>query len=167
MELLRTIYVEKNETMRQYQRLITLRRDIDQVNKKSNKGRLYSKYKKAFWLGVIIPVIQQLTGVNAIYIFAASIFEGQSNEDYVKIIIPVSIAAFSLLTIPIVTKFNRRTLFLTGSALCSLGHLICFLSLYETGTDNLRNWIFNIGLIIYVGTFNSTYGATTYSCYYS
>jgi len=157
MELLRIIYIDKNEAIVQYQKIVELRRDIHQINE------VTAKYKKAFWLRVIIPIIQQLTGVYVICIFAASIFKGQSNENYIKIIIPISIGALSLLIIPVVAKFNRGTLFLTGSALCSLGHLICFLSLDETGKDDLRNWIFNIGLIIYIGAFSSIYGATTYS----
>lgn len=75
--------------------------------------------------------------------------------------LPIAITLFSFLTIPIVSKFNRRTLFLTGAALCSLGHLVCCASLDDSGKSAVRNWIFNAGVLVYVGAFNSTFGVMT------
>jgi len=40
-------------------------------------GSLFATYKQAFFIGLILPMIQQLTGINIVMFYAAEVFKNQ------------------------------------------------------------------------------------------
>lgn len=119
---------------------------------------MYKKYKKAFWLALLVSGVQQITGINAVTFYAPIIFEKQPNSSFLPPAMTFTRLAFAFFVIPIAGKFGRRTLLLWGVVISTITHLTCFISLDPSGKDEVMNWIFNVGLFIYVGTFNLTYG---------
>lgn len=95
--------------------------------------------------------------------YAPIIFEEQSNSELLSTLMPVIQVVFAFLTIFVIDKWGRRTLLLVGAVICSIGHLICCVALDEDGENNTRNWVFNVGVLIYAGVFNTTYGVITYA----
>lgn len=124
---------------------------------------MYSKYKKAFWLGLIIPAIQQFTGVSAITFYAPVLFAKQPNSGYLPSVVAIIQIVFAMLT-PVVEGLGRRTLLLLGALICSIGHLMCIVSLDPTGLSTIRNWVFNFGVFVFIASFNVTFGPITYVC---
>lgn len=123
---------------------------------------LYGKYKKLFWLGIIIPGIQQLSGINTIGMYASRAFESQPNSSY---LLPLTVSMetiFSILIIPVINRIGRRTLSIIGALVSTISYLMCYITLDESGKSTTKNWIFNIGAMISVGIFSASYGAVMY-----
>ena len=114
---------------------------------------------------ILLPGLQQLTGINAVSMYTTIIFDDQPNSDYLATLLSAVQIVFSILALFVVNKFDRRTLFLAGSVICSIGHFICCVSLDDSGECTARNWSFNSGAFLFAGVYNTTYGSITYSSY--
>ena len=94
--------------------------------------------------------------------YAPSIFESQPNSGYLPTALSAIQVVFSFATIFVMDKFGRRTLFLVGAILATIGHLLCCIGYDESGDNTGKNWTFNVGAFLFIGIFNVSYGAVTY-----
>ena len=120
-------------------------------------------YRPVLWMGIIIAVFQQITGINAILYYAPEIFKytGVSNENALlqTIGIGVMMFLFTLVAIWLVDKAGRRILLLVGCALMGLsliGVAACFhFSYYD-------HYFVLIFLMLYIAGFSASLGAVTW-----
>eukprot|EP00826_Nyctotherus_ovalis_P018403 TRINITY_DN15510_c0_g1_i15.p1 TRINITY_DN15510_c0_g1~~TRINITY_DN15510_c0_g1_i15.p1 ORF type:complete len:302 (+),score=66.24 TRINITY_DN15510_c0_g1_i15:915-1820(+) len=157
LRALRRIYVKEDEAEKRLRAITEYAQECKEVSE-----NLYEKYKRAFWVGLSLPAIMELTGITAMASYAPIIYEEQPNSSYLPTLLSLSQFIFGILVLPIIDKFGRRTFFLLGAVVCSLAHLMCFASLDMSGKSTARNWIFNCGTFIYMGGFNISYGPMTY-----
>lgn len=92
--------------------------------------------------------------------YAPSIFAMQDNSDTLSALMAAIQVVFAVLTPLFVERTKRRTLFLWGAVFCSIGHLMATIGFNEDD-DTARNWVLNIGILLYAGVFNATYGILT------
>lgn len=94
----------------------------DQKNEKVPLLAHFSpKYRAAFMIGCILAIFQQMTGINAVIFYSNTIFTkdktGYDNEKFAKIgtmLVGVTNWGATLLAIPLLTKFGRKTLLIFG-----------------------------------------------------
>ena len=120
-------------------------------------------YRPVLWMGIIIAVFQQITGINAILYYAPEIFKytGVTNENALlqTIGIGAMMFLFTLVAIWLVDKAGRRILLLMGCALMGLsliGVATCFHFNYY---DHYFVLIF---LMLYIAGFSASLGAVTW-----
>lgn len=126
---------------------------------------MYDNYKKAFWIGLAIPAIQQLTGINAIMYYAPIIFKGNDNERakiamVLYFITMVDNFVFTLISTFISDKLGRRILFIGGSIGCGLSLLLAAFGAanQSQGALNIYVWIFAAGVYVFVAFFGLSHG---------
>ena len=133
---------------------------------------MYSRYKRAFWMGVLIPIIQQLTGTNCISYYAPSMYESQGNLKPILTFATMFInflATFA--SIFIMDKLGRKLLLIIGSIGCAIGLTLAtigytkpepkneqFLSISESSF----HWIFNSGVFFFMASFGLSHGPVWY-----
>eukprot|EP00826_Nyctotherus_ovalis_P013818 TRINITY_DN1378_c0_g1_i3.p5 TRINITY_DN1378_c0_g1~~TRINITY_DN1378_c0_g1_i3.p5 ORF type:complete len:106 (+),score=30.85 TRINITY_DN1378_c0_g1_i3:1392-1709(+) len=105
--------------------------------------------------------MQQLTGINTVCMYAPAIFEKQDNSDALSAAMAGIQVVFAALTPLFIDRYGRRTLFIWGMVFCSIGHLMACIGFTDDGDNTARNWVLNIGILLYSGVFNATYGALT------
>ena len=80
-------------------------------------------------IGLIIGVLQQITGINAVYFYATSIFEqtgiGTDASFASGILLSLTTVAFTIVAMLLIDKMGRRPLMLFGIAGISISLLIC------------------------------------------
>lgn len=129
-------------------------------------------YKKAFWIGLIIPAIQQLTGINAIMYYAAVIFDSEpyKGSSTAKVLTFVTMLINFLATFVaafVSDKLGRRLLFIAGSIGCGLSLLLATIGsggMDSDGVDDKRPfyWTFAIGVFIFTAFFGLSHGPVWY-----
>jgi len=107
-----------------------------------------------------IAIIQQLTGISAVCMYAPVIFDTQDNPDALAAAMAAIQVIFAAMGLLFVERFGRITIFLWGAVICSIGHFLACVGFNEDN-DTTRNWAFNIGILLYAGVFNTTYGIMT------
>ena len=117
MKALGAIYCDINDARNEFKKLTILAR-----KEHESKQSLYPKYKKAFLLGLVLPALQQLTGINAVCFYAPIIFSVQPNSQDLPMLLSIFQVISAFCTIFIVNRFKRKTLFLAGAVVCSIGH---------------------------------------------
>jgi sugar porter (SP) family MFS transporter len=87
-----------------------------------------NRYRKPILYAVLLAMFNQLSGINAILYYAPRIFEMAGFSKEASYLQPVYIGGanllFTLLALPLIDKFGRKTLLLVGCV-----GLICFLGL--------------------------------------
>ena len=111
-----------------YSDIEQLYEEIEDINKKFNKKAgfhsLYKSYSKAFWIGILLPIIQQFTGINSIMFYAPTMFESQgNNKDLLVFIVHITNFPFTMVTTFIADRVGRRTLLIIGCTGRGLGSL--------------------------------------------
>jgi MFS family permease len=103
----------------------------DQEEKVSISALFSPRYRKAFIVGCLLAVFQQLTGINAVIFYSNDIFtrgrEGFDSERAAKIgtmLVGVINWAAALTAIPLLTKFGRRTLLILGQIAMGISLLV-------------------------------------------
>lgn len=86
------------------------------------KALFTPRYRKAFIAGCLLAVFQQLTGINAVIFYSTDIFTrgldpGYDNESAAKtgtMLVGVVNWAATMITIPLLSRFGRKTLLIFG-----------------------------------------------------
>jgi sugar porter (SP) family MFS transporter len=107
-------------------------------SKGQSKVRLGELWKPALRfiviVGLVIGVLQQITGINAIYFYATSIFKQTgigTNAAFASGVLMSSITVlFTILAIFLIDKMGRRPLLIYGIAGISISLLLCAYSFY-------------------------------------
>lgn len=120
-------------------------------------------FRSVLWIGIVIAVFQQITGINAIIYYAPEIFKytGVSNENALLQTIGIGIMMFlfTLVAIWLVDKAGRRMLLLAGCAVMGLsliGVAACFHFSY------FDHYLVLIFLMLYIAGFSASLGAVTW-----
>jgi MFS transporter, SP family, arabinose:H+ symporter len=120
-------------------------------------------YQPVLWMGAMIAIFQQITGINAILYYAPEIFKytGISTENALLQTIGIGVVNFlcTFIAIWLVDKVGRKILLLAGSlimALSLVGVAACFHYKY------FDNYIVLIFLTFYIAGFSASLGAVTW-----
>ncbi|WP_242155613.1 sugar porter family MFS transporter [Aestuariivivens sediminis] len=118
------------------------------------KVKLNDLFKPAFKLvltvGLIIGVLQQITGINAIYFYATSIFKqtgiGTDASFGSGILMSLTTVTFTIVAILLIDKMGRRPLMLFGIAGIAISLLICAYGFsqatYKLTSENISKFEF-------------------------
>lgn len=136
------------------------------LNKHVETRSLYSMYKQAFWIGLILPALQQLTGINAIMFYANTIFKKQTEESTARIlniIVMVTNLLFTFVSTFTSDKIGRRLLLIAGSIGCGIGLFVaglCFSQFQDDASNSLSGFslIFDIAIFFFVASFGLSHG---------
>ena len=102
-------------------------------SEKAEKVSLIELFKPAFrfvlTVGLIIGVLQQITGINAVYFYATSIFKqtgiGTDASFASGILLSLTTVLFTIVAILLIDKMGRRPLLLFGIAGIAISLLLC------------------------------------------
>lgn len=125
-----------------------------------NENLFSGTYSKPVFYAVIIAMLNQLVGINAIMYYAPRIFEMTGLAKDSALLQAVSIGAtnmlFTILAIAVIDKLGRRTLMIIGSfgIIISLG-----LASYAFFTKEYGGYTVMIYLIIFIAFFAMSQGA--------
>jgi len=105
------------------------------------------------WIGIMLAVFQQITGINTILYYAPKIFTGIGHGNDTALLQTVAIgstnALFTVVAMLIIDRIGRRFLILAGSAGMS-AMFVCLALLYYTGnTAGIMVLIFILGYIAF------------------
>ncbi|MGL5389772.1 MAG: sugar porter family MFS transporter [Serratia sp. (in: enterobacteria)] len=124
-------------------------------------GSLYSIYKKAFWFGILLPAIQQLTGINAVMFYAPTMFENQGDiKTLLNFIVMLLNFLFTIVSMFTSDKFGRKILFVLGCFGCGVGLLMATIGYTEDETEGMTasSYIFDIGVFLFTASFGISHG---------
>jgi len=117
-------------------------------------------YKKAFWVGITIAIVQQLTGINAVMFYAPIIFKKQGGNymvlTFICFIVQI-LATFS--SIFVTDKLGRRFLLIVGAVGCASGLFVVTI-FYPSGDSetNAGTYVFDVGIYFFITSFGISYG---------
>ena len=102
----------------------------EEVNKKvSIKELLKPSLRFILIVGLVIGVLQQITGINAVYFYATSIFKqtgiGTDASFASGILLSLTTVVFTIIAIFLIDRMGRRPLLLIGIAGISISLLVC------------------------------------------
>lgn len=102
----------------------------EEVNKKvSIKELLKPSLRFILIVGLVIGVLQQITGINAVYFYATSIFKqtgiGTDASFASGILLSLTTVIFTIIAIFLIDRMGRRPLLLIGIAGISISLLVC------------------------------------------
>ena len=124
-------------------------------------GSLYGTYKKAFWIGILLPTIQQLTGINAVMFYAPTMFDNQGNiKTTLNFIVMLVNFLFTITSMFTSDRFGRKILLVLGCFGCGFGLLLATIG-YSDDEDagmNAESYIFDIGVFIFTAAFGLSHG---------
>eukprot|EP01133_Synstelium_polycarpum_P002664 gene2664-3075_t len=118
--------------------------------------------RKPLFLGFILAVFAQLTGINAFMYFSTTIFkdagiEGRDGPEIAAVVLQIWNVATTLIAIGLVDRVGRKKLLFSGSAVmtvCDLIIALFFLVLHGTA----KGWASIVFLFIFVGAFEASIG---------
>jgi len=113
------------------------------------------------WVGIIITAIQQLSGINTVSMYAPVIFDAQEDFEFLLPLMALVQVIFALITPLFINRIGRITVFMCGAVISSIAHLLSTIGYTEDQEPDAFNWPLNIGIILYGGVFNATYGVAT------
>ena len=133
--------------------------ELDRNKSKASFSELFKgKTGKVVLIGCLIASFQQITGINAIIIYAPDIFQSagsmQSDSLIQSILVGVINFLMTIVAIWLVDRKGRKTLLLWGAAgmILSLG----FLS-YQFASGALNNLAIMISLLLYISFFAASF----------
>lgn len=104
--------------------------NLDQNKSKLNVKDLFNKSLRfVLIVGLVIGVLQQITGINAVYFYATSIFKqtgiGTDASFSSGVLLSTISVIFTFVAIYLIDRMGRRPLLLIGTAGISLSLLLC------------------------------------------
>jgi len=124
----------------------------------SARDLLAKGVRPALWVGVLMAIFQQITGINTIIYYAPSLLQGAGLGNSAALLANVVNGAvnvgMTVVAIRLLDRTGRRPLLLTGTAGMVVGMVITALAFL--GGDQLHGWNAYLGiagLLIYTGSF--------------
>lgn len=121
---------------------ITLNNSKKQSIEKASLSSLFKKSLRFIIIvGLVVGVLQQITGINAIYFYATSIFKqtgiGTNASFYSGVLLSSVTVVFTILAMLLIDRIGRRPLLLIGTAGVALSLLTCAYG-FQQATYRLR-----------------------------
>jgi SP family arabinose:H+ symporter-like MFS transporter len=136
--------------------------DIKEVLKKessSMKMMAYPGIRLALIVGILLSLLSQFTGINAIIYYGPRIFEtaglSQGSSLNGQVIIGIVNVVFTIIAIWKIDKIGRRKLLIAGCSGMMVAHIIIGF-LFKTGTGNTALYL--IFMMIFIAFFAFSYG---------
>jgi sugar porter (SP) family MFS transporter len=114
--------------------------------------------RPALWLGILLAVFQQITGINTVIYYAPSLLQGAGLGNSAALLANVGIGAvnvgMTVVAIRLLDRTGRRPLLLTGTAGMAFGMILTGLAFLDG--NQLHGWTAYLGiagLLIYTGSF--------------
>ncbi len=106
---------------------------LEASRKNKDKVRTKDLFKKSLkyvlTVGIVIGIVQQITGINAVYYYATSIFKqtgiGTNAAFLSGVLLSFTTVAFTIIALFLIDRLGRRPLFLIGLAGIALSMLLC------------------------------------------
>ncbi len=113
------------------------------LDKKETKGKLAdifkSKYATIMIIALGIAFFQQITGINAIFYYAPTIFEqagGSTDSSFLQaIVVGLTNLVFTLVAIWLIDRLGRKPLLLIGTTFMTIALLMASFAFYNTTYD--------------------------------
>lgn len=119
--------------------------------------------KTALWVGVILAVLQQVTGINAVMYYAPEIFKqagaGQNAALVQTILVGLVNFIFTILSIRLIDKLGRKTLLMIGSAGMAISLIVIAIS-FQVGINT--GYLLLVFILIFVASFAVSLGAVVW-----
>jgi len=132
----------------------------------SHNKSFYSAYKIAVWVGIGLPIIQQLTGINIVTMYSPMVFSSQGEFGKVLIVLlNITNTISSLLSVFAVNNFGRRTLMLFGCLGCGLTLFACsffYPSGITKGQMSMKDLLFICSIFGYIMIYQLSHGPITW-----
>ncbi|MDB2612770.1 sugar porter family MFS transporter [Flavobacteriaceae bacterium] len=124
-------------------------------SKENSKLKLNELFKRSLgyilFVGLVVGVLQQITGINAVYFYATSIFKqtgiGTDAAFSSGVLLSTISVIFTFLAIYLIDRMGRRPLLLIGTAGISLSLLICSYGFnqatYQLSKDQISQFEFS------------------------
>lgn len=125
---------------------------------------VFSKsYRSVLFIGILIAVFQQVTGINSILYYAPEIFRQTGLDSSSSLLQTIIIGAVNVVStfiaIGLVDKLGRKKFLLIGSILMGISLVAVALCFHYRYFDN---YIVLIFVLLYVASFGCTLGAVTW-----
>eukprot|EP00767_Chilomastix_cuspidata_P003195 gnl/Chilomastix_cuspidata/331.p2 GENE.gnl/Chilomastix_cuspidata/331~~gnl/Chilomastix_cuspidata/331.p2 ORF type:complete len:528 (-),score=240.68 gnl/Chilomastix_cuspidata/331:1793-3376(-) len=96
-------------------------------------SEIFHDYSVCFWLGILLAIGQQITGINGVIIYAPQIFSDQGiDEGTASLIGGVGVSAWNFLTtligLALIDKLGRKPLLLWGFVIMAVGLALLWLA---------------------------------------
>jgi sugar porter (SP) family MFS transporter len=124
----------------------------------STRELLAKGVRPALWVGILLAVFQQITGINTVIYYAPSLLQGAglgNNASLLaNVVNGVVNVGMTIVAIWLLDRTGRRPLLLSGTTGMAVGMLITALAFL--GGDQLHGWTAYLGiagLLIYTGSF--------------
>lgn len=132
----------------------------EEENKASLRDLFKPGLRRAFFIGVILAALQQVTGINAVMYYAPEIFRQADMGANASLIQTVAVGfvnlVFTVLSLWLVDKVGRKALLLAGSVVM----LICLSVIgFAFHTGNVAGSVLLIFILLYVASFAVSFGA--------
>ena len=126
--------------------------------------QLFGKtYRPVLWIGIVVAVFQQVTGINSIIYYAPVIFKETGISGTSSLLQTIAIGVVNIIStfiaIGLVDKVGRKKLLLIGSVLMGLSLVVVGLCFKYSYFDN---YIVLVFLLLYVASFGATMGAVVW-----
>lgn len=119
--------------------------------------------KTALWVGVILAVLQQVTGINAVMYYAPEIFKqagaGQNAALIQTILVGLVNFIFTILSIRLIDKLGRKTLLMIGSAGMAISLIVIAIT-FQVGINS--GYLLLVFILIFVASFAISLGAVVW-----
>lgn len=121
------------------------------------------RYRSIVWMGILVAVFQQITGINAILYYAPVIFEQTGLNTAGALLQTIAIGAVNVVSCLVAIRFvdtiGRRSLLLAGSVLMGISLVVvawCF------HVSFFGYYVVLMATLLYVAAFGATLGAVTW-----
>ncbi|MCF8566546.1 sugar porter family MFS transporter [Alicyclobacillus tolerans] len=138
-------------------------RQIEQSIRKESAGSIRQLFKPgmrvALWVGVVLAVLQQVTGINAIMYYAPEIFKqtgAGTNASLTETIIVGAVnLVFTIVALWLIDKVGRKALLLVGTAVMTIS---LFVVGYAFHTGNTHGPVVLVFILLFVAAFAVSMG---------
>jgi SP family arabinose:H+ symporter-like MFS transporter len=133
--------------------IIAIEKNSDQDKNTSNSNLrklLKPGLRFIFIVGLIVGILQQITGINAVYFYATSIFKqtgiGTDAAFSSGILLSLITVIFTIIAMYLIDKMGRRPLLLIGTLGISISLLLCAYGFnqatYKLSSENIQTFSF-------------------------
>jgi MFS transporter, SP family, arabinose:H+ symporter len=137
--------------------------DVKIFIKKESSGSLSLLFKPGFrialLIGVVLAILQQVTGINAIMYYAPEIFKqvgAGTNASFTEtIIVGLVNFVFTILSLWLIDKVGRKTLLIIGSAIMTISLAVVGFEFHVTQPNGTLILIF---ILLFVAAFAVSFG---------
>jgi sugar porter (SP) family MFS transporter len=135
-----------------------IQRSLDLAHHAKDEPFFSKSYKFPILLAIALAAFNQLSGINAVLYYAPHIFKmagaGADSSLLQSIAVGGTLFVFTLLALPVIDRFGRRTLMLAGSIGYILSLACCAVAfyIYDTDFDATGSTVVLISILVFIAS---------------